>query len=152
DCGVHGRASLTEIGVPSRDGHALPRGAVEELPWARPPAMGGSRSFLGLPALPMIRRAIPSPFSLALGAVVFLAIALPAADGAAMGHKKGCPAGMASILGKFCIDKFEASTVEILPGGKTRPHSPYAPVEGLKVKAVSKRGIKPQAYISRDEA
>jgi formylglycine-generating enzyme required for sulfatase activity len=59
---------------------------------------------------------------------------------------------MASILGKFCIDKFEASTVEVLAGGKTRSHSPFVPVDGLVVKAVSKKGVKPQAYISRDQA
>jgi len=97
------------------------------------------------------------PLPVALGAAAFLALMLPGAeDAAARSAKtkssKGCPAGMASILGRFCIDKYEASTVEVLPGGKTRPHSPYDPVEGLKVKAVTRKGVKPQAYISRDEA
>ncbi len=95
---------------------------------------------------------------------MFLAVTLPSAeDAAAKGKKpaivatkttkkKGCLPGMSSIHGKFCIDKWEAATVEILEGGKTRPHSPYEPVDGLKVKAISKKGVKPQAYISRDQA
>jgi hypothetical protein len=92
-----------------------------------------------------------------LGGLAFLALTLPtehdaaAAKGKGAG-KKGCPAGMASILGKFCIDKWEASTVEILAGGKTRAHSSYTPVTGIAVKAVSKKGVMPQAYISRNEA
>jgi sulfatase modifying factor 1 len=105
--------------------------------------------------LPLLR-----PLPVALGVAAFLALTLPGADDAAAkppivksgGKSKGCPAGMSSILGKFCIDKYEASTVEVLAGGKTRAHSPYDSVEGLKVKAVTKKGVKPQAYISRDEA
>jgi hypothetical protein len=68
---------------------------------------------------------------------------------------KGCPAGMAPIpseTGGFCIDRYEAAVVEILPKGKTRPHSPYTPVDGLRVKAVSKKGLVPQGYISAIEA
>jgi formylglycine-generating enzyme len=59
---------------------------------------------------------------------------------------------MVSVRGVFCIDRYEASTVEVLPKGRTRPHSPFLPVEDLKVRAVSRRGVKPQAYISRDQA
>jgi formylglycine-generating enzyme len=95
---------------------------------------------------------IPSPRAFAAGAAVFLALTLPGADDAVAKGKKGCPAGMASILGKFCIDRFEASTVEVLEGGKTRSHSSFVPVDGIVVKAVSKKGVKPQAYISRDQA
>jgi sulfatase modifying factor 1 len=97
-----------------------------------------------------VARRLTSPAAVALAAAASLALALPPDDAEAKG--KGCPEGMASIKGKYCIDKFEASTVEILPGGKTRAHSPYDPVEGLKVKAVSRRGVKPQAHISRNEA
>jgi sulfatase modifying factor 1 len=120
--------------------------------------MAESAALLVFPAalaVPMhaILRFFPSPRALALGAAAFLALTLPhAEDAAAKGGKKGCPAGMALILGRFCIDKYEASTVEVLPGNHTRPHSPYAPVDGLQVRAVSKVGVKPQAYISRDQA
>jgi hypothetical protein len=77
---------------------------------------------------------------------------------------KGCPKGMASVQGRYCIDKYEAGLVEVLAGGRTRPRSPYLPVDGSegtanadprptsKLKAVSKKGITPQAYISRDQA
>ena len=95
----------------------------------------------------------PSPRALALGAAAFLALTLPGADDAeAKAGRRGCLPGMSSILGKFCIDKYEASLVEVLGGNRTRAHSPYAPVDGPAVKAVSKRGVKPQAYISRDQA
>lgn len=69
-----------------------------------------------------------------------------------------CPAGMVSVVsasggGKFCIDKYEASTEEIDKKGKTiKKHSPYVPVTGIEVKAVSVKGRVPQGYISRDEA
>lgn len=96
-------------------------------------------------------RPLASPLSCALAAGAFLVLALPSADDAEA-KGKGCPSGMVSIRGKFCIDQYEASTVEIVGRNKTRAHSPYEPVEGLKVKAVSKRGVKPQAHISRDQA
>ncbi|MCC6523484.1 MAG: SUMF1/EgtB/PvdO family nonheme iron enzyme [Polyangiaceae bacterium] len=67
-------------------------------------------------------------------------------------RRKGCPKGMVSVLGAFCIDQYEAATVELLPGGKVKAHSPYEPVAGLDVKAVSAKGKVPQGYISRDEA
>jgi formylglycine-generating enzyme len=71
-----------------------------------------------------------------------------------------CPADMVSIGGSFCIDQYEARTVEVAlpkPGTKGRPrvlrdHSPYKPVTGLEVMAVSAKGKVPQAHISRDEA
>lgn len=87
----------------------------------------------------------------ALGVGAFLALALPSIDDVEA-KGKGCPSGMASIKGKFCIDQYEAATEEILEGGKTKPHSPFSPVANLKVRAISKRGEKPQGYISRDEA
>ena len=59
---------------------------------------------------------------------------------------------MASIQGKYCIDRYEAHTVEILENRREHPHSPYESVQGLKVKAVSSKGHVPQGYISRDEA
>ena len=68
-----------------------------------------------------------------------------------------CPTGMVTIGGKFCIDRFEASTEEGALGasGKfkvSKRHSPYKPVSGLTVRAVSIKGRVPQGYIDRDEA
>ena len=68
----------------------------------------------------------------------------------------GCPRNMALVSRddgtSFCIDKYEASVVEIGDGGRTTPHSPFEPVTGKKVKAVSQRGVVPQGYISGVEA
>lgn len=103
--------------------------------------------------------ATASPFAAHLGAslaVGLLVLGLPASEEGALakGKAKGkaCPSGMVSVRGKFCVDVFEASTVEVLGKGKTKRHSPYEPVDGLKVKAVSRRGAIPQAHISRDQA
>lgn len=95
-------------------------------------------------------RTVASPVLCALSAAAFLALGLPD-GGEAEAKGKGCPEGMVAIKGKYCIDQYEASTVEI-SGKSSKPHSPFLPVEGLKVKAVSKRGVKPQAHISRDQA
>ncbi len=62
-----------------------------------------------------------------------------------------CPAGMVPILAGFCIDPYE-SAVEQKQGRKWVAHSPYESVKGKQVRAVSKRGVVPQAYISRNEA
>jgi formylglycine-generating enzyme len=51
----------------------------------------------------------------------------------------------------FCVDRWEGSLVEVAPDGE-RPFSPYMPVAGHKVRAVSRPGVVPQAYISRNEA
>ena len=45
-----------------------------------------------------------------------------------------------------------AAAIEVVSPKKTRPHPPNAPVTGLVVRAVSKKGVVPQAYVSRDEA
>ena len=59
---------------------------------------------------------------------------------------------MASVRGDYCIDVFEASLVEVDDDGRTKRHPHYLPVGDAVVKAVSKKGVYPQAYISRDEA
>jgi formylglycine-generating enzyme len=63
-----------------------------------------------------------------------------------------CPANMASVDDRFCVDKYEASLVEMLPGGDERPFPFYMPVDGHKVRAVSEKGVYPQGYISGKEA
>jgi formylglycine-generating enzyme required for sulfatase activity len=57
---------------------------------------------------------------------------------------------MAPIDG-FCIDRWEAALVELTELGE-RPFSPYESVKGRRVRAVSRPGMVPQAYISRNEA
>ena len=62
-----------------------------------------------------------------------------------------CPSSMAHV-GTSCVDKYEASLVETLEGGHEAPFSPYAAPNGHNVRAVSSRGVVPQAHISMTEA
>ncbi len=66
----------------------------------------------------------------------------------------GCPPGMAVVLGRFCIDRWEA-TVEGVEGpeGSARPQSPYhAPAPGAILRARSRGAVVPQAHISQVDA
>jgi sulfatase modifying factor 1 len=68
------------------------------------------------------------------------------------GRASACPAGMADVEGRFCIDRWEDSLVEILPNGEERAYDPYTPVEGHVVRAVSRGGVVPHGYISEVQA
>jgi hypothetical protein len=61
-----------------------------------------------------------------------------------------CPAEMALVDDRVCVDRWEASIVERVPGRGERPWSPYQPIDGHEgsVRAVSRPGVIPQAYIS----
>lgn len=67
-----------------------------------------------------------------------------------------CPPDMASIDDLFCVDKYEASLVEVLPTGEERAWPYYMPVDKLEpghyVRAVSEKGVYPQGYISGKQA
>jgi formylglycine-generating enzyme len=69
-----------------------------------------------------------------------------------------CPTGMAEIPSSgrgertYCIDKWEASLLEVSGGAEESPRSPFAPVDGKRVRAVSAPGIFPQGYVSAVEA
>ena len=70
-----------------------------------------------------------------------------------------CPPEMASIDDRYCIDRYEASLVEILPNGDERPWSPFEAIDHNtvtarlpNVRAVSVQGSIPQAYISEVQA
>jgi len=65
---------------------------------------------------------------------------------------EGCPDGMANVEGRFCVDRYEASLVEILPSGDERPFSPWDTVTGHVVRAVSSKGVFPQGYVSEVQA
>lgn len=58
---------------------------------------------------------------------------------------------MALVDGRFCIDRWEASLVEVAAGGEL-PFSPYETPQSRVVRAVSKEGVVPQGYVSRDQA
>ncbi len=59
---------------------------------------------------------------------------------------------MASIDGLYCIDRYEASLVEVLDDGREVAWSPFESVEGRRVRAVSRSNVTPQGYISGKEA
>jgi formylglycine-generating enzyme len=76
---------------------------------------------------------------------------------AAHGRAGGCPPDMARIAGAvkpthpFCIDRYEASLVDVTDGGE-KPFSSYDPIKGRRVRAVSEPGAVPRGYISQIEA
>ena len=63
----------------------------------------------------------------------------------------GCPAGMARI-DDYCIDRYEAYVVELDAQDREIEHSPYRPVDGLRVRAKVAEGVFPQGYISQVQA
>ncbi len=63
-----------------------------------------------------------------------------------------CPPDMASVDDRFCVDKYEASLVEVLANGQEEAYPYYLPVEGHTVRAVSQKGVYPQGYISGVQA
>jgi hypothetical protein len=69
-----------------------------------------------------------------------------------------CPTNMSLVArGKtrVCIDRWEASLVEVMKNGEERPHTPYETpntAHGMKIKAVSMPGVVPQAYVSKYQA
>jgi formylglycine-generating enzyme required for sulfatase activity len=62
-----------------------------------------------------------------------------------------CPADMA-LVESFCIDKYEASLVEMRADGTEQPFAHYLPVDGHDVRAVSAPHVFPQGYISEVQA
>jgi formylglycine-generating enzyme len=83
-----------------------------------------------------------------LGTLCALA-ALPAA-----GAGGACPSNMADVLGRFCIDRYEASLITIDERGKVLgKHSPFHPVlPKERVRAESRRDVWPQGYVSMKNA
>jgi sulfatase modifying factor 1 len=79
----------------------------------------------------------------------------PAKSSIAAATHTPCPEEMSLVERddvRVCVDKWEASVVEIEASGAEKPHSPYEPVDGLHVRAISREGVPPQGYISRDQA
>jgi sulfatase modifying factor 1 len=64
-----------------------------------------------------------------------------------------CPPGTANVDDRFCIDRWEASLVEVLPEGRETPWPPFNAIEdGRSLRAVSVPDVYPQAYISGAQA
>jgi hypothetical protein len=110
-----------------------------------------SAAFVGSARRTFVRRVVGS---LTASVLVGCAAMTPPADA----RSSRCAAGMAYVEsppppGKgYCIDRWEASVVEVGPDGHESPFSPYESVHGHNVRAVTKAGVVPQAYISRNES
>ena len=66
-----------------------------------------------------------------------------------------CPADMALVETatlRACVDRYEASLVEVVADGTERPYAHYLPVDGHDVRAVSVPHVFPQGYISEVQA
>jgi len=65
-----------------------------------------------------------------------------------------CPAEMALVAGRVCVDRWEGSLLQAGAGGRERGWSPYLPIDGheASLRAVSRPGVIPQAYISGKQA
>ena len=66
-------------------------------------------------------------------------------------NESGCPADMARA-GTSCVDRWEASLVEIKSDGSEVPFSAFENPRGHKVRAVSKPNVAPQAHVSMVDA
>jgi len=56
------------------------------------------------------------------------------------------------LVGDTCVDRWEASLIELKPDGSELAWSPYHSPHGHKVRAVSRAAVVPQGYISMTEA
>jgi Sulfatase-modifying factor enzyme 1 len=67
-----------------------------------------------------------------------------------------CPAEMANVEGRFCIDRWEGALVETLSDGEEVPWPPFGPIGSAgashRLRAVSVPNVFPQAYISGAQA
>lgn len=65
-----------------------------------------------------------------------------------------CPSEMALVDNRVCIDRWEASLVERVPGEPDRVWSPFLAIDGHEgsVRAVSRAHVVPQGYISGEQA
>lgn len=68
------------------------------------------------------------------------------------GHVR-CPEDMALVGERVCVDKWEASIVRVV-GGKETPWSPFDKLDHVPAgyRAVSRKGVVPQGYISGHQA
>ena len=64
----------------------------------------------------------------------------------------GCPSGMVRVTPDFCVDRFEASLMEIRADGSEASWSPFHNPGTRRMRAVSLRGAVPQGYITGVQA
>ena len=77
---------------------------------------------------------------------------LPPVDGGGDLALGRCPLHMALVEDRVCVDRYEARLVEVLAPGVERPWPFNRTIGGATVKAVVEPGVKPQGYISGEQA
>jgi formylglycine-generating enzyme len=96
---------------------------------------------------------VPQAFGLAVTTQLRTRGVMPRPKIAPPAAPEVCPQGMALVGDRFCMDRYEASTILVDENGEDKgPHSPYEMVENKRVRAESRPGVHPQAYISRNQA
>lgn len=65
-----------------------------------------------------------------------------------------CPPEMALVGDDVCVDRWEASLVQVLSDGSEQAWAPYGPLPAgtVALRAVSKPGVVPQGYVSGEQA
>jgi sulfatase modifying factor 1 len=90
-----------------------------------------------------------------IGALTHTHRYFPVLEGAlrAPSERASCPTAMANVDDRFCIDRWEASLVEVLSDGQEQSWPPFGALEGgHSLRAVSRPNVYPQAYISGAQA
>ncbi len=76
-------------------------------------------------------------------------------EGDAGADVRVCPDNMVFVRvpeARFCVDRYEASLVEVDGAGNERPYPHWLPVDGHSVRAISVPGVYPQGFISEVQA
>lgn len=63
-----------------------------------------------------------------------------------------CPMDMVLVGGRVCVDRYEATLVEVLADGTTRDWSPYRVPDTRRLRAISRPNVAPQGYISGQQS
>ena len=63
-----------------------------------------------------------------------------------------CPMDMVLVGGRVCVDRYEATLVEVLADGTTRDWSPYQVPDTRRLRAISRPNVAPQGYISGQQS
>jgi sulfatase modifying factor 1 len=85
--------------------------------------------------------------------VAIVALVPLLASGAPTADRAPCPEGMVVLSDRACIDAFEAHLERLdQSGNPSGVHPANEAVLGKRVRAQSKRGVVPQAYLSQEEA
>src|SRR5690349_15150973 len=80
-------------------------------------------------------------------------VASPSIEAPPSADAARCPAEMALVEGRVCVDRWEGTLVERF-GTAERAWSPFLAIDGNEahIRAVSRPGVVPQGYISGEQA